>query len=142
MDADTAIHEAARYLGNDPRVACAYLFGSRARGTADSASDYDLAVLTSFWVPATERLRLQSNWGIELGRALATDRVDLVLLEQASPLLAHRVLRDGVLLCSRDETARVRFEVAALRDYFDTRLLDEEYFAHLRTRYSGGIARG
>jgi hypothetical protein len=33
--------------------------------------------------------------------------------------LAHRVLRDGLLLLERDRSARIRFEVRARNEYFD-----------------------
>ena len=45
--------------------------------------------------------------------------VDLVVLNHASPDLAHRVLRDGVLLVERDRSARIRFEVDSRNAYFD-----------------------
>jgi hypothetical protein len=38
----------------------------------------------------------------ELMSALGDDRVDVVVLNRASPLLYHRVLRDGVRLLARD----------------------------------------
>jgi len=53
-------------------LACVYLFGSQARGTAGPASDVDLGVL-----------------------------------------------RNGVPVCERDRSARIRFEVQAHNAYFD-----------------------
>lgn len=98
-------------------LACAYLFGSHARGEATRRSDIDVAVLfppaasPALAGPATE---LRG----ELERALAAP-VDLVDLRLAPVDLVHRVLRDGRLLVERDPAARIEFEVNARNAYFD-----------------------
>jgi hypothetical protein len=51
--------------------------------------------------------------------------VFVVDLADASPLLRHRVYRDGVLLFCADDRLRVKFMTEALRDYEDTRPLRE-----------------
>ena len=49
-----------------------------------------------------------------------TDHVDVVVLNEASPLLAYEVLRNGMLFyCSNDDT-RVDFQVRTLCAYEDT----------------------
>jgi hypothetical protein len=42
-----------------------------------------------------------------------------VILNDASPDLVHRVLRDGLLAFESDRSARIRFEVHARNEYFD-----------------------
>ncbi|MDX1607086.1 MAG: nucleotidyltransferase domain-containing protein [Candidatus Competibacterales bacterium] len=96
---------------------CVYLFGSAARGTADRRSDVDIAVLYPEQPPdCLEWLGLDLALALErlLGRP-----VDLVVLNRAPVDLIHRVLRDGVLICERDRSARVRFEVQVRNAYFD-----------------------
>jgi len=51
--------------------------------------------------------------------ALLGLEVDLVVLNTAPPDLAHRVLRDGLLLLDRDRSARIRFEVQSRNEYLD-----------------------
>jgi hypothetical protein len=51
--------------------------------------------------------------------ALGTNRVDLVLLNEAPPLLYHRILRDGVRLLSRDLASTTTREGRALSRYCD-----------------------
>jgi predicted nucleotidyltransferase len=99
-------------------VIVAYLFGSASRGELRPSSDVDVAVLVAA-EPAgptlsSLRLSLQSDLHEAAHRS-----VDLVILNQASPDLIHRVLRDGVLLVERDRSARIRFEVSARNEYFD-----------------------
>lgn len=78
-------------------VIAAYLFGSHARGAAHRESDVDVGVILDYGVHATraarftERVRLAS----ELIGALHVNTVDLVVLNDAPPLLARRVLLDG-----------------------------------------------
>jgi hypothetical protein len=54
-----------------------------------------------------------------LMHALQIDRVDVVLLNEAPPLLYHRVLRDGVRILSRDLRATTTREGRALSRYCD-----------------------
>ncbi len=54
-----------------------------------------------------------------LMHALRIDRVDVVLLDEAPPLLYHRVLRDGVRILSRDLRATTTREGRALSRYCD-----------------------
>jgi hypothetical protein len=57
--------------------------------------------------------------------ALGRDEVDVVILDQAPPLLYHRVLRDGQRLLTRDPAATTTREGRALSRYCD-------YVPHLR----------
>jgi uncharacterized protein len=102
--------------GAPGEVSAVYLFGSVARGTVSSSSDVDLGVLlrTS---PRTLEERLfdyQDRLHVALGRP-----VHVVVLNDASADLVHRVLRDGRLLLERDRAARIAFEVRARNMYFD-----------------------
>jgi predicted nucleotidyltransferase len=90
-------------------VAVAYLFGSRAEGTAGPASDHDVAVLFADPAPAFDAtVRLAAD----LSGILHTD-VDVVDLDRATLELRGRVAERGRLLHSTDEPRRVRFEVDA-----------------------------
>lgn len=106
-----------RSLAGAPEaLVCAYLFGSRSRGTARASSDVDLAVLLRRRDASADPLGLRL--GGELERTIGSG-VDLVVLNNAPPDLVHRVLRDGIIVLDRDPSARVRFEVAARNAYFD-----------------------
>ena len=100
-------------------VIFAYLFGSRARGRPRASSDVDLAVYLSraLSVRARESLRLRLLG--EACAALGRDDVDLVILNDAGPLLAFRVIESGKPVFSKDELARVRFEARAMALYYD-----------------------
>jgi predicted nucleotidyltransferase len=93
------------------------LFGSVARGAAREGGDVDIAVLFELEPPRTlEGIGVDLAYDLQevLGR-----EVDLVVLNHASADLAHRVMRDGILVSERNRSARIRFEVRARNEYFD-----------------------
>jgi len=141
METAELVHTLATFLARQPEVRLAYLFGSQARGRAHTLSDVDVAVaLDDRLSPAEQsqvRLRLTSDLMVLLHR----DDVDVVMLNQASPLLRHRVLRDGRLLYAVTDSERVRFTAETYQQYLDYRfmydMLDEAMFARLREGHFG-----
>ncbi len=103
--------------GAPAQVVAAYLFGSVARGTASQASDIDLGVLLAQPPASTLEGRLL-DYEADLERHLGIP-VQVVILNDAPPDLAHRVLRDGVVVLERDRSARLRFEVRTRNLFFD-----------------------
>jgi hypothetical protein len=116
-----------------PGVVAASLFGSQASGTAGALSDVDLAVWLEPRRSRHQRARLARDLRATVAETLATDEVDLAVLNDASPLLRHRAIRDGVRLVERDRDARVRLEARALLDYLDT--------VPLRATLAAGVER-
>lgn len=102
--------ELARRLDGVDRVCFSLLFGSRATGAPRPDSDIDLGVFFDERLSAEERFRLR----LELAGALADlGRPDVVVLNDAPPLLGHRALA-GRLLTARDRTSYVRYFVKTL----------------------------
>ena len=112
MRKDLIVARLARVEG----LVAAYLFGSRARGTAHAASDVDIGLLLEEPPATLDDLHL--DVAADLEREFGAP-VDLVVLNRAPGELVHRVLRDGELLVENDRSARIRFEVRARNDYFD-----------------------
>jgi predicted nucleotidyltransferase len=67
------------------------LFGSRARGNAETRSDWDFAYVAA---PGFDVVGLLAG----LVEIVGSDRVDLADLERATGLLRYRAARDGQLL--------------------------------------------
>jgi hypothetical protein len=75
-------------------------------------------------------------------RRLGAPRVDVVVLNEAPPLLCHRVLRDGVRILSRDLRATTTREGLALSRYCDyVPQLAKIEAAHRRRLAAGGFGR-
>ncbi|MCU0304660.1 MAG: nucleotidyltransferase domain-containing protein [Thermoanaerobaculales bacterium] len=87
-----------------PDVVSVYLFGSRAEDRAHRESDLDLGFLFDRNVHRTRRdrfdaaLRIAANLRADLG----IDAVDVVVLNDAPPLLGRRVVTEGQRLICRD----------------------------------------
>ena len=128
--------ELGAVLARDLRVDCAWLFGSVARGDAGPLSDVDVAVLLDPEIAPQARMATAAALVEELERQ--GGRVDLVLLDEASPLLKHRVFRHGILLLERDARRRVAFEAQAIQEYLDFQPLAAIYDRALIARAAEG----
>lgn len=98
-----------------------YLFGSRAIGRPRAESDVDFAVLLGPKVPRDQYGRIRAQLIAELMAVFGSNDVDVVILNEAPPLLTYEgVIRGGRLLFERDRLARICFEVRAFQEYMDT----------------------
>src|SRR5688572_18909430 len=93
-----------------------YVYGSHAKGNPRPDSDIDLAVLVRRLPDAQERAGL----AIECER-LAGQAVDLVFLNDASPVLARQVLAYGTLVRGLGSQRRLAFEASLPSRYADLR---------------------
>lgn len=102
-----------RTAASFPEVRLAVLFGSTARGKAGPRSDVDFGILLEPYSPAL-RCKVEAELGRAVGKA-----VDVVLLDDAPPLLRFEITRDGVLLFEREEGLWTDFRVKAMMDWWD-----------------------
>jgi predicted nucleotidyltransferase len=130
------------HLAPRTEVLEAYLFGSAATGSTQPHSDVDVAVYLSDPRPLPSRFGYAADLTTDLMRALGTDRVDVVILNEAPPLLYHRVLRDGARILARDLRATTTREGRALSRYCDylPQIAKLDAAHNTRTR-SGGFGR-
>ena len=122
----------ARVLGTRRDVEAAYLFGSTATGKTHRDSDVDVGVLVSDRIPPSKHLSVRLGLMADIGAALDRSDVDVTILNEATPLRAHRVLSQGVLAFERSPTARVRFQTATAQRYFDMLPTYEIYIRALK----------
>lgn len=119
-------------------VVSAMLIGSQARGNPGPLSDVDIAVWHDPALDSRARFDLQLSLVREVGGALGTDEIDVVMLNHAPPLIRHRAIRDGKRLAERDHDERVRLETRAILDYLDTAPLRAELGRGVRRRMEEG----
>jgi len=134
---DAALGRLSRVLDREGVIA-AMLIGSQVRGTPGPLSDVDIAVWHEPGLDPAGQLQLQVKLARLAGETLRTNEVDIVMLNQAPPLLRHRAIRDRKLLVDRDPVARVRLDARALLDYLDTKPLRAEMSRGLRKRIREG----
>jgi hypothetical protein len=114
VDLDGSIAAAS---STNPAVVAAWVFGSVARGTAREDSDLDIGVLLAPPAAAADRHALY-DLAARLEQA-ASRRVDLVVLGDHDPIIAHRVLSEGRLVFCRDRERRIDFESRIHMRYID-----------------------
>lgn len=102
-----------------PEVLDAYLFGSTARGSQSPLADLDVAVFVDLDRAATPAFGYRSQLTAALMVGLGRNDVEVVVLNHASPLLYHRVLRDGVRLGARRPRETTVREGRALSRFCD-----------------------
>ncbi len=130
VPADLPKEALTAYFRDQHDVLLAFLFGSQARGDAGPHSDVDLAV----WLAPEAARDPAARTGMltELMRVCGRPDIDLVVLNQASPLLQHRVLRDGHVLFARGTRVLAEFTIRAMQEYVDTELLRALRYRWLR----------
>lgn len=93
-------------LEKAPYLTLLVLFGSRARGDADSGSDWDFAFLCD----EEQRKQYEKGgwdsfrmWGIlQNAYDLLDDQIDVIEMKECSELMAHYLAEDGKVIYERD----------------------------------------
>lgn len=104
------------YFSAQESIACVFLFGSATGERFSDQSDIDIAVLYDPHNLPTPDERLQAQE--QLSERIHYP-VDLVVLNNASPILGYQVLKHGERLLVRDQRAFNAFFVRTLNEYFD-----------------------
>ena len=100
---------------NEPCIDLAYIFGSRADGKVGPISDYDIAVLYAKLHAPGLRYELSHK----LKKKLMTDRVDLLVLNDAPIELRYAVIVSGIVVYEVNVKTRVEYEALTLSIYGD-----------------------
>ena len=131
-DLTSIVPAVARCVAKRREIQAAYVFGSVAVGRARAGSDVDVAVLLDARVPRSRMMKYRLNLMADLASALHRPDVDVAVLNEASPLLAHRVLSRGTLVFERSASARVRFQTRTASLYFDLVPMFETQIRYLK----------
>lgn len=113
-----------------PDITVFYLFGSSAGGEMRKGSDVDVAVFVR-----PEKLRDDPLYELKLNDFLEKqlgERVDVVIMNKAGPILQHEVLKHGRRLFETDHRARAELELLSFKRYLDVR-----YFQRRRRLQEG-----
>ena len=107
QQSDQNIKNTILLANNNDDIEVLWLYGSRARNTVNTNSDYDLAVVFKSYIndPIERRLRpelLALEWNKKLGIALS-----IIDINQVPLTLAYTVVQDNMLLYSKNEYRRM-----------------------------------
>ena len=107
-------------------VRFAYLFGSAATGRLTARSDVDIAIYAA---PGADGHAARLAAARAAARQLATDAVDVVLLNTAPLSLSGRVLGSRRVILDRDPHARHAYESLTIRKFHDFRIREHRILA-------------
>ena len=106
----------------------AYIFGSFATKSNNKFSDIDIAIFTDIKKINQKNFRYgyQAEVLTDLMHFLKTDKVDLILLNSAPPLLKYRVIYHGNLVYCKDDRERINFQIDSINKYMDFKMLQRK----------------
>lgn len=110
-----------KYFKKHPEIELAYIFGSIPQGRANPLSDIDIALNIDHQQvnESLYRYGYKAEILADLIKLLKTNNIDIVILNEANPLLKHKVLYSGKLIYSKNEKKRIQFQVDAISKYND-----------------------
>ena len=105
---------AANCAARDDNIVAAWIFGSAREGTIRPGADIDVGVLFAR-MPSIDEL---ADLRAALQDALAFDEIDLVILNEASPILRFEAV-SGRPIYTADRESRATFVSLTAREYED-----------------------
>ena len=115
-------------------VVLMYLHGSHGNGTHGHLSDLDIAVLLGSDAASEGRKQLELLAALQ--ETSGREDVDLIVLNTAGSIIKDRVVRHGRLVYAGNQSIRVRFEAATIKEALDfeyfSRVYDDALFTQLR----------
>lgn len=114
--------EKLRELFNEnEEIILAFLFGSAVSGRLTKDSDIDIAVLFNRLPDIADILDMKEAASAAAGRA-----VDMVVLNDSSPVIRMQVLKNGTVIRKKDEASYSNFFVKTVKEYDDLKYIRKE----------------
>ena len=95
-----------------------YVFGSFVSQLMNDESDLDLGILFKNAPDLFDLSQKKSN----IESALKID-IDFVIMNHASPIIIHQILKNGKLIINNDNYSLSLFIIKALNEYFDVKII-------------------
>jgi predicted nucleotidyltransferase len=116
-------------------VVAAYVYGSAASGKMLSTSDLDLALVLEAPPDPYDRLQMELKIQADVEDAMAFAPVDVRAINDAPIMVRGNIVQNGIRVYESDRGARVDFEVATRKRYFDfapvARRLQKAFLEHV-----------
>jgi len=107
-----------KYFAGQKGIIAVYLFGSHAKKKSHAKSDIDLAILFDKNT-VSKALDRSLKITCDLMKLLNRDKVDIVTLNTANPILKNQVYKYGFLLFCKDPIEVIRFKARTFLEYLD-----------------------
>lgn len=140
MEPDLLVESLKAYYLNKPEVIFGYLFGSYAKNRARKDSDLDLGIyLNNYQKETAYNYKLEETE--ELQR-LYGKKADLILLNEAPPLLRHEILKFGILVKEPEQQFLVKYKVKSFYQYLDQLYIVDRLFEKNKAKIQGEDSNG
>jgi predicted nucleotidyltransferase len=120
-------HNKLKEIFKKNRVIFAYLFGSQAKRKVGKLSDIDIAVFLDEKISPQKYFNIKLKLIGEFMDFFKTNDIDVVVLNEAPPLLAHRILKEGKIIFCLNKKKQIEYEVRAIMKYLDWKPYLEKY---------------
>lgn len=110
-------------LKNYKVVRLAYVFGSYAKNDVGKLSDIDIAVLLEQGIKKNRISKLKLKLIHDISIAIKTNKIDLIIMNNAPLSINHEVIKEGRLIVCKDNSEKNNFET-----YIMSRYLDMKYY--------------
>ncbi|WP_406660235.1 nucleotidyltransferase domain-containing protein [Methanolobus sp. ZRKC3] len=118
-DKDTLISSLREFFHGEQDVELVYLFGSVAEGRANAQSDIDIGIYLSEILSKTERFQRRIELISRLTTFLKNNSVDLLVINDTSPVLSFEIIKPNVLVLERDRGLKIDVEQRIMSRYLD-----------------------
>ena len=115
---DVITQEIREFLDKRGEVSLAFIFGSFAEGRLNKESDVDIAILFRVEPDISTLTDIMNGLSVIVKRD-----VDIVVLNNASPIIRMQVLRKGRILKKVDERIYCDFYLRAVKEYDDIKII-------------------
>ena len=113
------------FLKKQDFIISAYMFGSCAKGTQGPLSDIDIAVSMDTKLGKREMDKKRLFLINKISGLIRTDKFDLVVMNNTTPLLRFNIIRDGMIL--KDTPKRAGLETRIISSHLDMKHFDDIY---------------
>lgn len=104
-------------------IVFAYIFGSYVQGKMRADSDIDIAIYLEKKIDIDTYLEIKAYLSETFKR-----EIDLIILNNATPLLKYEIYKNNILLFARDKSIETNYKVKTLFEYSDMKkYLDLSY---------------
>ena len=115
---DVITQEIREFLDKRGEVSLAFIFGSFAEGRLNKESDVDIAILFRVEPDISTLTDIMNGLSVIVKRD-----VDIVVLNNASPIIRMEVLRKGRVLKKVDERIYCDFYLRTVKEYDDIKII-------------------
>jgi predicted nucleotidyltransferase len=140
VNRDLIIRELSQYYHGKTEVLFGYLFGSYAQNRYDHGSDIDIGIyLTNYDGELKFKYKLEETVKLQ---EMFNRNIDLIIINEAPPLLRHEIFRHGILFKDQDHSFLIEFRVNNFYKYLDQSFIINRYFEANKAKIQGEVGYG